>query len=107
LDLSPEQKAAVKGLMLLSMKPVIYAANVADTDLATGNELSKSVFEFAKSEGNTAVLVSAQVEAELALLTPADKDEFLKELGVDDENCGLKVKLFLFSKLFLIYHFPI
>jgi ribosome-binding ATPase YchF (GTP1/OBG family) len=43
VTLTKEEKAAVKSLMLLTMKPVIYAANVADTDLAAGNELSKKV----------------------------------------------------------------
>lgn len=91
VELLPEERAPLKGLMLLSMKPVIYAANVADSDLATGNELSKKVFEFAASEGNTAVIVSAQVESELCSLAPEDKESFLKELGVSDETCGLKV----------------
>lgn len=76
--------------MLLTMKPTIYAANVADTDLATGNEMSKKVFDFAASEGNKAVLVSAQVEAELAGLSDEEREEFLKELGASDEACGLK-----------------
>ncbi len=47
------------------MKPVIYAANVADSDLATGNDMSKKVFEFAASEGAKAVLVSAQVRCNI------------------------------------------
>jgi ribosome-binding ATPase YchF (GTP1/OBG family) len=46
------------------MKPVIYAANVSDADMAKGNDLSKIIFDFAASEGSTAVLVSAQVEFE-------------------------------------------
>ena len=41
--LTPGEKEAIKSLMLLTMKPVIYAANVADADLATGNEFSKKV----------------------------------------------------------------
>lgn len=59
--LTTDEAFEIKSLMLLTMKPVIYAANVADVDLATGNELSKKVFEFAANEGNKAVLVSAQV----------------------------------------------
>eukprot|EP01033_Poteriospumella_lacustris_P025229 gene25229-gene22709 len=43
--LTKNEKAAIKGMMLLTMKPVIYAANVADSDLARGNDMSKSVFE--------------------------------------------------------------
>jgi ribosome-binding ATPase YchF (GTP1/OBG family) len=47
--------------MLLTMKPVIYAANVADGDLSTGNDMSKKVFEYASKEGCRAVLVSGIV----------------------------------------------
>lgn len=52
--------------MLLTMKPVIYAANVSDADLATGNAMSASVLEHARSEGSKAVIVSAQVRCFLA-----------------------------------------
>ncbi len=91
VPLTKNEKAAIKGMMLLTMKPVIYAANVADSDLARGNDMSTSVFEFAKAEGNKAVLVSAQVEAELAGLSQPEREEFLSALDVTDENCGLKV----------------
>lgn len=91
LALTAEESAAVKSLMLLTMKPVIYAANVADVDLAKGNEMSKKVFDYAVSEGTKAVIVSAQVEAELAGLNEEERAEFLSTLGVSDENCGLKV----------------
>jgi hypothetical protein len=43
------------------MKPVIFAANVADSDLASGNDMSQKVFEYAAQQGAKAVLVSAQV----------------------------------------------
>lgn len=66
-DLTLEERDLVKGLMLLTMKPVIYAANVADNDLATGNELSRKLVEFAKEEGSIVVLVSAQVHENLPL----------------------------------------
>ena len=56
--------------MLLTLKPVIYAANVADSDLATGNAMSKIVFDFAAAEGNTCVLVSAQVQIKCFIATP-------------------------------------
>ena len=88
--LSTEEAELIKGLMLLTMKPVIYAANVADSDLATGNEMSKKVFDFAAAENNKAVLVSAQVESELCGLEQADRDEFLGALGVSDANTGLR-----------------
>lgn len=87
--LTAEELASVKSLMLLTMKPVIYAANVADSDLAEGNDMSKKVFEHAQSEGTRAVLVSAQVESELAGLNEADRQDFLAALNVSEENCGL------------------
>ena len=88
--LTADEAELIKGLMLLTMKPVIYAANVADADLATGNAMSKVVFDFAAKEGNKAVLVSAQVESELTGLGPDDRAEFLESLGVTDEECGLR-----------------
>lgn len=59
--LTVEELDLVKGLMLLTLKPVIYAANVADSDLAKGNDLSRKLTEFAKAEGSIVVIVSAQV----------------------------------------------
>ncbi len=54
-DLTPEELLCIKGLMFLTLKPVIYAANVADSDLADGNDMSKIVFNIAKAQGNNAV----------------------------------------------------
>lgn len=63
MGLNKDEVELVKPLMLLTMKPVIYAANVADCDLAKGNAMSTSVLEYAKNEGSKAVLVSAQVRS--------------------------------------------
>ena len=60
-ELDDEQWGRVKGLGLLSAKPVIYAANVADGDLAEGNEMVERVRELATAEGASTVVVSAQV----------------------------------------------
>jgi GTP-binding protein YchF len=88
--LNAEELELIKGMMLLTLKPVIYAANVADSDLAAGNAMSKIIMDFAEAEGNKCVLVSAQVESELAGLGLEDRAEFLADLGVTDEACGLK-----------------
>jgi GTP-binding protein YchF len=88
--LTPAEQETIKGLMLLTSKPVIYAANVADEDLAKGNEMSKQVEELAKLDNARMVLVSAQVESELAGLSLEDRTSFLADLGVTDEQCGLK-----------------
>jgi ribosome-binding ATPase len=59
--LDKDEAAAVKGLMLLTQKQMIYAANVPDTDLATGNAFVEKLRAFAADEGSRVVLVSAQV----------------------------------------------
>jgi GTP-binding protein YchF len=88
--LDDEELKTVKALGLLTAKPVIYALNVADSDLATGNEQSKKVADLAVEEGSRSVLVSAQVECELVELDGPDRLDFLEALGVSEENCGLK-----------------
>lgn len=88
--LDKDETEAVKGLGLLTAKKMIYAANVADSDLAEGNEMVERLRELATKEGANVVVVSAQVEAELAELEYEDKLEFLEALGVDLENCGLR-----------------
>ncbi|MUL35535.1 redox-regulated ATPase YchF [Gloeocapsopsis dulcis] len=88
VDLNEEEVATIKGLGLLSSKPIIYAANVSEDDLATGNEYVEQVRQIASQENAQVVIVSAQVEAELVELPEEDKAEFLASLGV--EEGGLK-----------------
>ena len=88
-DLSPEERAAVASLGLLSMKQVIYAANVLDSELSEGNAMVDLVAAHAASEGATHVVVSAQVESELVDLDAAERAEFLESLGVAEGESGL------------------
>merc|ERR1719413_216214 len=88
--LNNEEEKAIKNLGLLTRKEMIYAANVADSDLAEGNELSSKLQEFAAKQNARMVLVSAQVEAELVELGDEDRIEFLDSLGVTLDDCGLR-----------------
>lgn len=88
VDLAEEEAATIKGLGLLSGKPIIYAANVSEDDLATGNEYVEQVRQIASQENAQVVVVSAQVESELVELPEEDKAEFLASLGVGEG--GLK-----------------
>jgi GTP-binding protein YchF len=90
LDLSPEEREIVKTFNLLSSKPVIYAANVSEEDLANNgdsNPYVAKIREYASSENAEVVVVSAQIEAEISLLDNEEKMEFLNDLGV--EKSGL------------------
>jgi len=83
-----EEAELVKGLELLTNKPIIYAANVSEDDLATGNSYVEQVREVAKTENAKVVIVSAQVESELVELSEEERTDFLESLGVKEG--GLK-----------------
>ncbi len=84
VGLTPEQQESVKHLGLLTMKPVIYAANVSEADLATGNDFVEKIRVHAAKEGSQVVVISAQVESELVELPEEDRAEFLDSLGVKE-----------------------
>jgi ribosome-binding ATPase len=77
-----EQQKTLKALQLLSAKPVLYIANVDEGNAALGNSESRRVAEYAAARGARSVMISAAIEAELAQLTDAEKDEFLASLGL-------------------------
>ena len=87
MDLTPEEKAAVRLFFLLTAKPTLFACNVAEEDLATAdsNRFVQQVRAYVKEHHDTsAVVVSAEIESELALLAPEERAEYLAELGVSD-----------------------
>ncbi|MBM0742319.1 redox-regulated ATPase YchF [Phormidium sp. CLA17] len=88
VSLTEEEALAVKALGLLTQKPIIYAANVSEDDLATGNAWVEQVKEFAAKENAQVVIVSAQVESELVELPEEERADFLESLGVQEG--GLK-----------------
>lgn len=91
-SLSKEEETLIKHLGLLTAKPIIYAANVADEDLATGNEWVEQVRQEAMKENAKVVVVSAQVEAELVELSEEEKQEFLESLGVSEGGLQSLIK---------------
>ena len=82
--LDDDERLAVKSLGLLTLKPVIYAANVSEDDLAAGNAHVEKVRALAEREGAQVVVISAQVESELVELSEEDRKEFLGSLGVSE-----------------------
>jgi ribosome-binding ATPase len=103
---TPEQKPIFKRLQLLTGKPVLYVANVAEADAATGNAQSARVLERAKAEGAAAVVISAAIEAEVAQLGGDDQREFLGSLGLDEPGLN-KVIRAGYSLLDLITFFTV
>ncbi|MCE1239899.1 MAG: redox-regulated ATPase YchF [Azonexaceae bacterium] len=83
LDLSKEEWASLKPFCLITAKPVLYAANVADTGF-TDNPLLAAVEQHAAAEGAQVVALCANIEAEIADLDDADKIEFLESMGLHE-----------------------
>src|SRR3546814_10347270 len=82
----PEEKLALERAQLLTAKPVLYVCNVDEGHAAEGNAHSARVFEKAEAEGAGAVIISAAIEAEIATMDPADRTEFLKDLGLEETS---------------------
>ena len=83
--LTQEQQLELKSLQLLSAKPVLYIANVDETAAATGNAGSQRVAEHAAAQGAESVVISAAIEAELAVLADAgERHELLAALGLGE-----------------------
>ena len=83
LDLSKEERANLKPFCLITAKPVLYAANVAD-DGFQDNPLLAAVQQHAAAEGAEVVALCANIEAEIADLDDADKAEFLADMGLEE-----------------------
>jgi len=88
--LTEDEELSIKSLGLLTRKKMIYAANVADEDLASGNEMVDKLRVMAETEGAKLVVVSAQVESELVELSDEERADFLESLGVKLEDSGLR-----------------
>jgi ribosome-binding ATPase YchF (GTP1/OBG family) len=82
-------------LFLLSFKPVLYAANIAEDDMLTDPKqipMVKQVLEYAEKEQSEVLVISAQVEEEIAQLDPEERNAFLKELGLPESGLDRLIK---------------
>ncbi|MCZ8523377.1 MULTISPECIES: redox-regulated ATPase YchF [Paenibacillus] len=94
LDLTDDEKLLIRDLHLLTMKPVLYAANVSEAEVAISddNPYVQQVREYAAAENAEVVPISAKVESEIAELEGEDKEMFLEELGLQESGLGRLIK---------------
>ena len=95
LAATDDEKAMMKLFQLLTAKPVLFACNVAESDLATAaqNPFVLKVADYVRTHHDAAyVPISAKIESELIDLTPEDAKAFLKDLGVDDSGVSALIK---------------
>jgi GTP-binding protein YchF len=91
VPLDAEERALLRDLFLLTLKPLMYIANVRE-DGFTDNPLLDRVRERAASEGAEVVPVCAAIEEEMAQLEDADRDEFLADLGLDEPGLNRVIR---------------
>ncbi|MFZ5989119.1 MAG: redox-regulated ATPase YchF [Bacillota bacterium] len=94
LKFDAEQEKMVDQLFLLTSKPVLYAANVAENDIQSEkpNPLLEELLNHAKSEGSEVMVICAKIEEEIAQLDDEEKSEFLRELGLSESGLDRLIK---------------
>ena len=88
VSLSEQELDLVKSFNLLTLKPIIYVANLNEVEVSnpTSNDEYNKLVEYAKSENSLVIPISAQIEADLASLASEEKAEFLSELGIEESG---------------------
>ncbi|ABG33353.1 redox-regulated ATPase YchF [Roseobacter denitrificans] len=84
VEVDAEDRKAWNMLQLLTSKPVLFVCNVGEAEAATGNAHSAKVAEMAAAQGNSHVVISAQIEEEISQLEPEEAEMFLDEMGLSE-----------------------
>ncbi len=95
LEFNEEEKKYVDGLFLITSKPVIYAANISENDIAKDiSEIpfAKKVQDYAVSDGSETLIISAKTEEEISELEPDEQQMFLEDLGLTESGLNRLVK---------------
>lgn len=89
METTDEEASYIKGLFLLTSKPILYAANISEDDLLSGNTENKfvsKVREYAAEENSEVIVVCAKLEEEMASLEDEEKSEMLNEYGLSESG---------------------
>ena len=92
VELKPEEERLFVGLGLLTSKPVLYVCNVEEGAAEAGNDFSARVFARAQEEGAVAVVVSAKIESEIAVLPPEEQTDYLDAIGLAEPGLNRVIR---------------
>jgi GTP-binding protein YchF len=92
LERKPEEEKLFHSLGLLTSAPVLYACNVEEASAATGNAHSAKVEARAHAEGAVAVVISAKIESEIAMLPPDDRADYLDAVGLKEPGLNRLIR---------------
>jgi ribosome-binding ATPase len=104
LERKPEEEKALQMLGLLTSIPMLYVCNVDESSAAAGNHLTRQVAARAQQDGAVSVIISAKIEAEIAVLAPNERSEYLAALGLREAGLDRLIRAG-YSLLDLITYF--
>jgi len=89
---SAEERTLLRELNALTLKPVLYVANVAESDLGGDTDLVKRVRKVAAANGGEVVVICGELEAQISQLPPAERADFLREMGLPEPGLDVLVR---------------
>ncbi|HLZ85441.1 MAG TPA: redox-regulated ATPase YchF, partial [Caulobacteraceae bacterium] len=92
VQVAEEDQKVWRMLQLLTTKPALYVANVDEASASTGNDYSAQVAERAIRDGAKTVVISAQIESEIAMLDLGERSEFLETLGLEEPGLNRLIR---------------
>ncbi|MDR2267942.1 MAG: redox-regulated ATPase YchF [Holosporaceae bacterium] len=93
LEITDEEKAFAVTLCLITEKPVLYVCNVDEVDVVNGNRLTEMVAEFARARDLSCVVVSAAIEAEIAVIADeSEKNEYITSIGLTESGLSRVIR---------------
>ena len=93
LEFTEDELKLISSFNLITLKPIIYVANVSEEDIMNGGNIYvEKVRDFAKEENTKVVMICAKIESELAELEDDEKDAFLQDLGIEESGLSSLIK---------------
>ena len=90
--LTEEESASIADLNLITMKPVLYVANVAEADLGKETPLLQRVRAVAAAKGGEIVVICGELEAQISQLPEGERDEFLSDMGLEEPGLNVLIR---------------
>jgi ribosome-binding ATPase len=90
--LTPEEQELLADLNLITLKPVLYVANVSENDLGNETPLLAKIRKVAADKGGEIVVICGELEAQIAQLPVEEREDFLKEMGLDEPGLDVLIR---------------
>jgi GTP-binding protein YchF len=92
VDFADEERDSLRELNLITLKPVLYVANVAESDLGNETPLLRKVRTIAAEKKGEVVVICGELEAQISDLPPAERADFLKEMGLEEPGLNILIR---------------